>query len=269
MTFNRARMGAALALLLLLAGGIAARATNPSALWHIVHDRCVPNEQQTGHPAPCALVDLSQGVARGYVVLKDLVGATQYLVLPTARITGIESPLLLKPEVPNYMAHAWAARRFVDARAKMTLPRQDLSLALNSVFGRSQNQLHIHVDCVRADVRNAIATHLGALGASWTPFPVSLVGQSWMARRVASSDLQGVDPFRLLAAVASQTRGGMGWWTLVAVGASLDGRPGFVLLAERADPARHNFASGEDLQDHACAVLREISPRRSHTPPAG
>jgi CDP-diacylglycerol pyrophosphatase len=41
------------------------------------------------------------------------------------------------------------------------------------------------------------------------------------------------------------------------VGATFeDGRPGFVLLAGHADPAHGDFASGEELQDHDCAVAR-------------
>jgi CDP-diacylglycerol pyrophosphatase len=35
-------------------------------------------------------------------------------------------------------------------------PRDTISLALNSEFGRSQNRLHIHIDCVGADVRTAL-----------------------------------------------------------------------------------------------------------------
>ena len=41
------------------------------ALWKIVHDKCLPNEEQYGEPAPCAVVDLDDGDAGGYVVLKD------------------------------------------------------------------------------------------------------------------------------------------------------------------------------------------------------
>src|SRR5581483_6124583 len=68
----------------------AAHAADPDGLWKLVHGHCVPNEEQNGKPAPCALVDLKEGEARGYVVLKDLVGKTQYLVIPTAKVTGIE-----------------------------------------------------------------------------------------------------------------------------------------------------------------------------------
>jgi CDP-diacylglycerol pyrophosphatase len=243
----------ALAVLCLVAGG-AARAADPSALWRIVHERCVPNEIRHRDPAPCALVDLSQGTTRGYVVFKDRVGATQFLVLPTARIPGIESPLLLAPGAPDYLQDAWAARRFVEARAPAPLTRADLSLAVNSVFGRSQNQLHIHIDCLRPEVRAALARHLAGIGDRWRPFPVPLAGHRYIARRLLRPDLAGVNPFLLLAEAAPAVRAHMGDYTLVVAGVSFAGRPGFVLLADRADPARGNFGNGESLQDHSCAL---------------
>jgi CDP-diacylglycerol pyrophosphatase len=46
----------------------------------------------------------------------------------------------------------------------------------------------------------------------------------------------------------------MGAWTLVMAGVEVAGRPGFVLLAGRADPLHGEFASGEVLQDHDCAL---------------
>ena len=241
-------------LLVILASFAGARAADPSTLWHIVHDRCVPDEEHGHDPAPCALVDLSAGEARGYVVLKDLVGATQFLVLPTARIGGIESPALLAADAPNYMQDAWAARRFVAARAPHPLSREDVSLAVNSVFGRSQNQLHIHVDCIDLKVRAALARHLDAIDEAWKPFPETLAGHAYIARRVVASDLAGVNPFLLLAEAAPDARAHMGDYTLFLAGASFAGKPGFILLAERAEPALGDFGSSESLQDHACAL---------------
>jgi len=245
-------------LILFVLPGAAAHA-DPSALWRIVHDRCVPDEVERHDPAPCALVELSQGVARGYVVLKDRVGATQFLVLPTARITGIESPALLARGAPDYMQDAWAARRFVRAR----LSRSDLSLAVNSVYGRTQNQLHIHVDCLREDVRDALAQHRDDIGNAWQPFPVMLAGHRYLARRLVAPDFAGVNPFRMLANASPETRAHMGDYTLVAIGATFAGKPGFVLLADRADLARGDFASGESLQDHACTVAQR-QPATAH-----
>jgi len=240
---------------LLLALALPGQAANPNALWNILRNECVPDQQQHGSPAPCTLVDLSGG----YVVLKDLVGATQFLVLPTARISGIESPQLLAPGVPDYMEDAWAARRFVRARAPGPLGRDDLSLAINSLYGRTQNQFHIHVDCLKPEVRAALRDSHSAISDQWRRFPVLLAGHSYMARRLLSRDLSGTNPFLLLAESSPDARAHMGAFTLVVAGAFFAGRPGFVLLADRADPERGNFGSGESLQDHACALARRGS----------
>ncbi len=78
-------------LLSLAALAAPAHAADPSALWKIVHGRCVPDEQAHNDPAPCTAVDLAGGDA----VLKDIVGATQFLLIPTQRTSGIESPAIL------------------------------------------------------------------------------------------------------------------------------------------------------------------------------
>ena len=62
---------------------------------------------------------------------------------PHARIIGIEDPQILAPSAPNYWQFAWSATRTVQALAHTALPPQDLSLAINSVFARTQNQLQI------------------------------------------------------------------------------------------------------------------------------
>ena len=55
------------------------------------------------------------------------------------------------------------------------LPRTVASLALNSPHGRSQHQLHIHIDCLRADVLQALDTHAPAVGMQWAALPVPAV----------------------------------------------------------------------------------------------
>lgn len=226
--------------------GIAHATSDPNALWRTVGEQCVPDQQQHGDPAPCAQVDLDGGTA----VLKDLVGNDQFLLIPTTRITGIESPALLAPDAPNYFAAAWRARTFVDERAGWPLPRDWVSLAINSTFARSQTQLHIHVDCVRADVRAALSEHQA--GPAWAPFPVPLAGHPYDAIAVSGEDLDAVDPFVLLADGLPGARDTMADRTLVVVGSvGADGRPGFVILAGRTDAATGDLAEGEELQDHA------------------
>jgi CDP-diacylglycerol pyrophosphatase len=50
-------------------------------------------------------------------------------------------------------------------------------------------------------------------------------------------------------------RADMGRHTLVVVGMVFGGRaPGFIILDDRADLAHGDWGSGEELQDHACAL---------------
>lgn len=243
-------------LLLLLAlfalAAVPARAANPNALWQIVHDRCVPDQQSRNDPAPCARVDL----AGGTVVLKDIVGDTQYLLLPTARVTGIEDPAILAPGTPNYFAAAWHARDLVFLRLGHALPRDDIGLAINSFYGRTQNQLHIHIDCLRPDVIAALREFAPSLSTIWTRFPRPLAGHPYLARRVADEALVHTNPFALLANDVPGARTDMAKWTLVAAGITIEGMREFILLADQVDPLTADHASGEELQDHACAVRR-------------
>jgi len=226
-------------------------AADPNALWHIVGEQCVPDEKQNHAPEPCEQVDL----AGGYAVLKDIRGNTQFLLIPTTRVSGIESPAILAPGAPNYWRDAWQARRYVEAKARRHLPRDTIGLAINSISGRTQNQLHIHIDCMRLDVIAALRQHASAIGPGWAKFPVPLSGHDYMAMRIDQPELTGVNPFVLLADGIPGARADMGHYTLVVVGAD----PGFVVLAGRANPAAGNWGSGEQLQDHACAAATAAS----------
>jgi CDP-diacylglycerol pyrophosphatase len=238
----------------LMAQGVA---RDSNALWRIVHNVCVPDQRLLASPAPCTQVDL----AAGYVILKDPdpFAPTHFLLIPTAHITGIEDPALLSPGAPNYWDQAWRARRYVDQRAGQLLGRDELSLAVNSVYGRSQDQLHIHIDCIKPAVKAALRAHASAIGPHWAPFPVRLAGKPYLARRIDGSDLAGTNPFRELAALP-EARNAMGEESLVVIGdTSPDGRLGFILLAGRTVPGL-GAKWGEELQDHRCALAQ--SPER-------
>jgi CDP-diacylglycerol pyrophosphatase len=231
---------------------------NGQVLWHIVHDQCVPDELSKGRPEPCAQVSLDGGVNRGVALLKDRRGVAQYLLMPTLEITGIEDGRLLAPGVVNYFAKAWADRTFVEARLGHNLPREDVGVSVNSLYGRSQDLLHLHVDCLAPTTISALGAQAEKIGQDWTRQPLVLAGHPYLALRLKGEDLQA-DPFALLARGIPQARRQMGAWTLVLVGArSRRGEPGFILLAGRADPLLGNFASGEELQDHDCAVAKTV-----------
>ena len=107
----------------------------------------------------------------------------------------------------------------------------------------------------------ALLSRLATIGAKWAPLGVPLANHRYLARRVPGATLDTVDPFKLLADGVPAAGAAMDQWTLVAVGVTFtdnrpgaDGKPGFVLLADRVDPAAGDWASGEELQDHACAL---------------
>lgn len=239
----------------LLFASASVRAADPSALWKIVSGKCVPHEQTERDPSPCSEVDLADGAAKGFVVLKDINGIAQFLLIPTARIGGIEDPAILAPDAANYWDAAWRARYFVDERLHTSLSRDQVSLAINSSVGRTQDQLHIHIDCLRPDVHDAIAANLGRVEGVWTAFPVPLAGHTYRSIRINGDSLDTVDPFRVLADGDPAAQHDMGMHTLVLVGATFaDHTNGFVLLDDHADLAAGDRASGEQLQDHTCAI---------------
>lgn len=248
-----------LCLLALLLFPVSACAADPSAvLWTIVSGQCVPHEQLSHNPSPCAEVDLAPGA--GFAILKDIRGNSQFLLIPTTRIGGIEDPAILAPDAPNYFAEAWQARSFVEDRLHTVLPRDAFALAINAVTGRTQNQLHIHIDCIRPDVRTILIANLDRVTEVWTPFPEPLAGHIYRAIRIDGDTLGTTNPFRILADANPGID--MGLHTLVLVGATFpDGKPGFVLLDDRANVPAGDRASGEELEDHSCALARKPDSR--------
>ena len=246
-------MGAALAGLLIVAATFAVRAADRMVLWTIVHEKCVVDQKASGAPAPCAYVDIANGEDNGVAILKDRNGIAQHLAIPTRRIAGIESQDILAPASPNYWRAAWAARSYLNARLPHELPRDAIGLAINAATRRSQDQLHIHIDCVAPEVRDALGAYGGRLSADWHVLPFMLKGRRYWARRLDSIDLSNMSPFRLLADGVEGAKGDMADETLVAIGATFaPASAGFILLADRADPS--GGGHGEDLLDARCAI---------------
>ena len=252
------RVAIAAVIALLVVSCSTARAEHPGALWAVVR-ACILNSRITGSSWPCLHVDRMAG----YVVVGDPRRRTQVLVTPTVRISGIESPALLTRGAANYWRAAWSARSWLDRRAGRTLAAEDVGLAVNSVPGRTQDELHIHLDCLRPSVRLAIDASLAEVSEAWSEPPMPLIGDHrYRARWLAQVDLQTVDPFKLLAADPA-VGGDRSLWTMVMVAAHRpSGEQGFVLLSHHADYAAHDLAAGEELLDHRCAALTGRLPPR-------
>jgi CDP-diacylglycerol pyrophosphatase len=240
---------------LVLAADAAQRDLPRNALWEVVHNVCVPGQSEQHNPKPCVQVDLSGGIERGFAILRDPRGGSQFLLIPTTQISGIESPTVRGQEATNYFARAWEARTHIYDALHQTLPRDDVGLAINSAVSRSQDQLHIHFSCIRVDVWEALHRNEGRIGNQWARFNVPLVGHSYIAMWVAGEHLSPHNPFRLLAERLQDAARDMGNRTLVVVGLTRnDGTKGFVILADRVNKNSGDLASGEDLLDHACLI---------------
>lgn len=225
---------------------------DPSALWRIVHDACVPHAEAGEGPKPCEAVDLSEGEAEGVAILKDLVGVAQMLAIPTRRISGIEDPQMIAPDAPPVFADGWQAKALVERRLGRPLPREAVALAINSKWARSQDQLHVHVDCVAKPVAAALADYRLSLDDHWRAMTVPLAGRVYFARRLEFADFRDASPFRLLADGIEGAKADMGAYSLAAVGANFDGKPGFILLADSFSLEGGGHA--EDIQDHGCDI---------------
>lgn len=220
-------------------------AADPDALWKIINQCVVAT-------APCAKVD----AANHYALLKDRNGVAQHLLIPTDKVTGIESPALVDPATPNYFAAAWNEHSAVDALLPQPLPRDGISLAVNAQNARSQNQLHIHIDCLSPEARDAFKAAAPSVGRQWQPLAQPIAGHSFQAIRVDGDTLDGFNPFLALAKALADPATEMAGHNLVVVGETFAEGPGFLVLSDVAPAAGAWHAGGEDVQDHTCAIDR-------------
>jgi len=220
---------------------------DPNALWNIISQQCVPNQQHNNNPSPCQKVDLT----KRYVLFKDNKGPYHDLVMPTDKITGIEDPVLQTGKAKPYFSYAWNNRKDLSVRIGKPLKDQWISLAINSKYGRSQNQLHIHVSCLRQDVYDTLGKSSQKIDRSWLPLAEKLAGHSYMARKLEGSDLTKEDPFRLLQTYAIEQGDRIGKYGLALV---ISPRGEMILLANRLKLTELSLGSAEEIQDYHCAI---------------
>jgi CDP-diacylglycerol pyrophosphatase len=232
-----------------IAGGVAGlfaaagSCADRDALREIVQEQCLPHWRDQHTPAPCMEVHVDDAAASGYAVLADRKGGAHFLLIPTKTISGIESPALEAPGAPSYFLAAWQAHERLDGVIGRPVPPRLVGLAVNPLHARGQDQLHIHIECLRPDVYETLAKQAAHVSSSWTP--VSLGGASYWLRSI-SADLGADDPFQLLASHPPEAGRGMNDYTLVVAGSP---NGGFLMLASSS-------AAGELLLDSTCAAVQ-------------
>jgi CDP-diacylglycerol pyrophosphatase len=221
--------------------------TGRDALRQIVQNQCVAHWRQSGNPAPCERVFLPdpKNLDFGYAVLPDRKGAAHYLLIPTQTMAGTESRELLDPDLPNYFAEAWNARDVITKFVGHPVPRSAIGLAINNAHSRSQDQFHIHMECLRPDVYATLQRAAETTGDAWSALMID--GSTYQAIRIMGEGLDGANLFELLAALEPGVRRHMGDYTLVAAGMQFRSGPGFIVLTGTGP-------TGELLLDASCVV---------------
>ena len=156
------------------------------------------------------------------------------LVIPTARVTGIECKDILDPtKVLNLWRYAWA-----DASEHFGQKSEDIMLGINSKDGRSHNQLHIHLTGLNKDIRNQLdkLTNVPTDLKKWNGSMYVLGAHAYRVVHVNSLDN---NPFNLLQdnvvknfqdrfqqsmAVVADTKNG-GFYLITTQGAPEKGQP--------------------------------------------
>lgn len=183
-------------------------------------------------PVPCEFVS-----QRGFVVMKE--AHQEHLFVPTAPVSGVEDPAVVASKARPYWLYAWKqVTRYFHGR-----PHWQLGLAINSKAGRSQDQLHIHMTCIKKPVSDAL--HQAHISAAWSD--ISLAGRKYHARHVTSLTGRN-DPFRLVYQIVHSNPQQMQYQTIVVTGA----RTGFYVLNDYKHQS--NRGHGEELLDSRCAT---------------
>jgi CDP-diacylglycerol pyrophosphatase len=229
-----------------------ALSTERGALWRVVQ-ACVVNHRITGSAFPCLEVNDAKGIVTGFVVLRPPLEQTHIVIVPTVRIVGIEDASLQSASAPNFFEDAWEARKYVLDRAPRRVRGDEIGLAVNSKAGRTQDQLHIHVDCVNMDVRRALKSWGAKIPFNvWSPFRLDPAAPRYLLLKLKRDDLAGINVFKLAAdglAVQPHNLGGM---IIAVIGASFpDGKNGFYILAALTGSSD---GKSEALLDHSCSA---------------
>ena len=217
---------------------------NTDTLWQIISQQCIPGMQKESDPAPCEQTDLD----RGFAVLKDRNGLLQYLLLPMVRLPGIESPLLLQQSMPDFLSLAWQQRGVLAKKYGRAVPDQAIGVAINAASARTQNQLHIHISCLRPDIRYRLDQLTPRLTTLWQR--ERLGAQVYLIRTLSEQQQAQESSFIRLAQEVPDARMAMGEYGMALASLS-DGQ--MVLIAIRH--SGFTFRSAEALLDHHCAIL--------------
>lgn len=229
-------------------------AADRDAIWKVVHDQCVPNFQKFNEPSPCVEVHPGAEINDGFAILKDLKGTAHFLMIPTDRLAGIESPELLQPSAVNWFDLAWRARGLLSQTTHHYIADDDVALAINSVEGRGQDQFHIHISCISPQIKAEISEQERHIPDHWSQQSINLDGKLYYATRERYKSASAFNPIKMVADGISGARMEMGRMSVMVVGmGNKNEGTDFFVFAGRSDKDRGDRGKAEDFLDNSCS----------------
>jgi CDP-diacylglycerol pyrophosphatase len=212
-------------------------ARQPNSLWSLA--QCCAKDLQSNRG--CRYYSKSDD----FIILKDNSPAKPdaYLIIPTIKVTGIEDRRIFAPPVADFWAYGWR-----QAQIYVKRPAAATGLAINSEFGRTQNQLHIHISCVRRDVAQKLAANGQKIGDDpAAPVAIPLGPQNSVYRAIKVMGLVAKSPFALAAAMPGAATD-MAGQSIAVIGA---GTPGLYYVLDTTHQGA-NPGAAEELLDQSC-----------------
>jgi CDP-diacylglycerol pyrophosphatase len=183
---------------------------------------------------------------RSFVILKDNASdkPAAYLIIPATPVTGIEDKQVFHSPVADIWQYGWEeSTRF------LRVPYRVVGLAINSVEARSQNQLHIHISCVRPAVANLLERARRLRTDTMQPSQLRLPPGNHLYRVVVVHELLRHDsPFEVVSGFPG-AKDAMARQSIAVIGSRVPET--YYLLSTAAGPG--NPGSAEELLDQTCA----------------
>jgi CDP-diacylglycerol pyrophosphatase len=220
------------------------------ALWQVVR-ACVVDFKLTGASLPCFEVDVSDGEERGNVVLRAPL-FHDLIVAPTRKIVGIEDPFLRSAGAPNYFDAAWRARSFLKSADGRAPEHDEIAVIANSAVIRTQDQLHIHVGCLKSHAKRMLATAAPNVPiGKWAPIGAIVPHTVFWGMRIRGTNLSDIEPFRLTAEALTDKMIPLRNLTIAAAGVRVKGDDQFLILTSYAEATGTSLGSSA-LLDRSC-----------------
>jgi CDP-diacylglycerol pyrophosphatase len=197
-----------------------------------------------------------------YVVTKDFRWTKNhaYLIIPSTRMKGIESPEVFDAPFVNLWQYGWEVAKQCPGQ-----PAPHTGLAINSECSRTEEQLHIHISCVRSAVQQCLQEKdkKGEISSELTrPTELALGPVCNTYKVVKVSSLRGKDsPFKVVQHFPGVSDGNMREQSIAVIGSETPEK--FYVL----DTYHHdaNVGGAEELLNQDCSDWLRPDPAKPAT----